>query len=142
MPIDVGDENRVDLDDKDDEDEDCSNITEIRFVPEDKTILNQLFQEINRCQALHPDEQLSNSDVEDEEDNGYVDDEDGVDEGIGNGNDDNDYHIVDIADLDEGNTNENVELSVRGRQILDRIQISYQPGKHSSCQFTGKPGEK
>ncbi len=123
---------------EDDEDE-CSNITEIRFVPEDKTVLNQLFQEINRCQALHPDEeQLSNSEGEDggddDQDNGYIEDEDGVDEGIGNGNDDG-YHIV--ADLEgEENrytTNDHVVLTERGRQILDRIQINYQPSKCTLC---------
>lgn len=36
------------------EQEESTDITELRFVPEDKTLLNQLFLAMNECQALYP----------------------------------------------------------------------------------------
>ena len=45
------------IDNEEDEDEgndSTDNITEIRFVPEDKTLLNPLFTAMNECQALYP----------------------------------------------------------------------------------------
>ena len=67
-------ENEADDYQNDNEDEEC---TELRFVPDDKTILSPLFLAMNDCQALHPDEQSDSekepSEEEDEEGEEYVD---------------------------------------------------------------------
>jgi hypothetical protein len=48
-------------------------ITEIRFVPEDKQSLNSLFLAMNECQALYPDEQSDSEQGEDEEEGEFYD---------------------------------------------------------------------
>uniref|UniRef100_A0A1A8JZ62 Methylosome subunit pICln n=1 Tax=Nothobranchius kuhntae TaxID=321403 RepID=A0A1A8JZ62_NOTKU len=65
----VGDENETEMgaadddDDssKEDDDEDGA-ITEIRFVPSDKTALESMFSAMCECQALHPDPEDDESD--------------------------------------------------------------------------------
>ncbi len=42
-------------------------IREVRFVPDDKSILNQLFKAMNDCQALYPDNSMSADEDFDEE---------------------------------------------------------------------------
>ena len=44
------------------EEEDDAGITEIRFIPDDKGVLNLLFDALRECQALHPDPEDSFSD--------------------------------------------------------------------------------
>ncbi|XP_041651732.1 methylosome subunit pICln [Cheilinus undulatus] len=72
----VGDENEAEMaekpaaDDDDDEDDSSSSsgdddegtITEIRFVPSDKTALESMFSAMCECQALHPDPDDDDSD--------------------------------------------------------------------------------
>lgn len=48
------DDNGDDGYENEDEEGEC---TELRFVPEDKSILSPLFLAMNDCQALHPDDQ-------------------------------------------------------------------------------------
>ncbi|KAF4533290.1 hypothetical protein B566_EDAN004410 [Ephemera danica] len=50
---------------EEDEDDDAG-MTEIRFIPDDKGVLNLLFDVVKDCQTLHPDPEDSFSDAEDE----------------------------------------------------------------------------
>lgn len=87
------------------EEEDEENITEIRFVPSDKSLLNPLFQAMNHCQALYPDEMSPDEDedeLEGEEEGEYdeEEEEDGEENGNGNGHhgngqDDNEENFAD-----------------------------------------------
>ncbi|XP_078258157.1 methylosome subunit pICln isoform X2 [Rhinoraja longicauda] len=54
---------------EDEDDEDASPITEVRFVPVDKTALEQMFTAMCDCQALHPDPNDTDSENDFEEDN-------------------------------------------------------------------------
>jgi Regulator of volume decrease after cellular swelling len=78
----------------DDEEGEC---TELRFVPQDKALLNQLFLAMNDCQALHPDD-ISDSDAEEEEEEGEEDD---------------DEEYTDVPDL---------QIIGRGQPIYQRMQ--------------------
>uniref|UniRef100_A0A914X8S3 Methylosome subunit pICln n=1 Tax=Plectus sambesii TaxID=2011161 RepID=A0A914X8S3_9BILA len=49
----------------DDDDEDTG-MVEIRYVPVDKSVLDQIFEVMSDCQALHPDEEDDFSDEEEE----------------------------------------------------------------------------
>lgn len=80
--------------DEDEEDQ----ITEIRFVPEDKQSLNSLFLAMNECQALYPDEQSDSEQDEDEREEGEF--------------------------YNEEHVGENVELSEQGQQVFDRITFN------------------
>jgi len=63
---------------EDNEEESEGGMTEIRFVPDDKASLLRLFEAMNECSALHPDEDASDpEDVEEgvDEDEGVVADE-------------------------------------------------------------------
>lgn len=51
--------------DDDDNEDDDSIFTEFRFVPPDKGTLEAMFQSMSECQALHPDEDDSNSEEDD-----------------------------------------------------------------------------
>jgi len=42
-------------------------MTEIRFIPDDKSKLDSLFQAMNECASLHPDEDASEEEQEEEE---------------------------------------------------------------------------
>ena len=60
-------------DDSGDEINDGEGMTEVRFVPDDKSKLQEMFQAMSTCQALHPDpedaenvEEEQNEDQEDE----------------------------------------------------------------------------
>ncbi|XP_077987789.1 methylosome subunit pICln-like isoform X2 [Glandiceps talaboti] len=64
--------------DTEDDDEDEAQITEIRFIPEDKGSLDAMFDAMAACQSLHPDEDDSNS-----EDSENYEDADEVGEGDG-----------------------------------------------------------
>merc|ERR1711978_608029 len=63
-------------------------MTEIRFVPDDKSTLDAMFVSMSECQALHPDPVDSDEDLagdeEDVEEPGMFDDAE--EEGIGEGN--------------------------------------------------------
>ncbi|KAG8548650.1 hypothetical protein GDO81_024685 [Engystomops pustulosus] len=48
--------------DDDDDDDDDQPITEIRFVPENKSDLGEMFSAMCDCQALHPDPEDEDSD--------------------------------------------------------------------------------
>jgi len=37
------------------EDDDDGGVTEVRFVPSDKGVLQQMFEALKECQTLHPD---------------------------------------------------------------------------------------
>ncbi|XP_064206937.1 methylosome subunit pICln-like isoform X1 [Anguilla rostrata] len=56
-----------DDDDEDDDDDSSGPVTEIRFVPSDKTALEPMFSAMCDCQALHPDPEDSDSDFEGDE---------------------------------------------------------------------------
>ena len=45
-----------------------NDVTEIRFVPDDKSVLEFLFKNMNDCQLLHPDATQSDSDDQDDDD--------------------------------------------------------------------------
>ncbi|KAJ1120085.1 hypothetical protein NDU88_008261 [Pleurodeles waltl] len=64
---DMGD--NEDENDSDDDDDDVEPITEIRFVPSDKSALEAMFSSMCECQALHPDpdDEDSDDDFEGEE---------------------------------------------------------------------------
>ncbi|XP_060065491.1 methylosome subunit pICln-like [Ylistrum balloti] len=67
-------------DSEEEEEEDQSQvITEIRFVPSDKTSLEVLFSSMSDCQALHPDEQDTDSEAEEEEEMAYYEGSEGYD---------------------------------------------------------------
>ena len=111
------------------EEDESENITVIRFVPEDKSLLDKVFLAMNDCQALYPD---SMSGEEDEEEDDENDLENGYDQAAC-GNDfvddedenqlNNENKLYDI----ESNFNPNeVELSEKGQQILRRLNINYQ----------------
>ncbi|KAJ8267019.1 hypothetical protein GJAV_G00137370 [Gymnothorax javanicus] len=53
--------------DEDDDDDSPGPITEIRFVPSDKTALESMFAAMCDCQALHPDPDDSDSDFDGDE---------------------------------------------------------------------------
>merc|ERR1711936_321507 len=68
-------------DDSGDEINDGEGMTEVRFVPDDKSKLQEMFQAMSTCQALHPDpedaenvEEEQNEEQEDE----FDDDEEGM----------------------------------------------------------------
>ena len=67
----------------DDEDQESGEgMTEVRFVPDDKSKLQEMFNAMSRCQALHPDPEAA-EDQEDEELDGDDEEfEDDGDEGI------------------------------------------------------------
>lgn len=58
-------------DDENDADSECE-LTEIRFVPEDKESLEAMYEALSACQTLHPDSdcQLSDDEFENAEDGG------------------------------------------------------------------------
>ncbi|CAG2257861.1 methylosome subunit pICln-like [Mytilus galloprovincialis] len=56
------------------DDEDLDPSTEMRFVPDDKTVLDQLYKAMSDCQILHPDENDSDFD-----EGGFYEGEDGLD---------------------------------------------------------------
>ncbi|XP_071453881.1 methylosome subunit pICln isoform X1 [Hetaerina americana] len=66
-------ENEVQEVNSDDEDEDSVDMTELRFIPNDKGMLDAMFHAICECQALHPDPQDSFSEDDEE---GIFEDED------------------------------------------------------------------
>jgi len=49
---------------EDEDEEDESHITEVRFVPQDKAALETIFQSLSTCQALHPDDEQGGSEDE------------------------------------------------------------------------------
>jgi len=61
---------------EDNEEESEGGMTEIRFVPDDKAVLDSLFKAMNECAALHPD----TDDSEQEEEGGDEEDENEDDE--------------------------------------------------------------
>jgi len=54
------------LDNQNEEDEDQDNLTEVRFIPDDKEMLDSMFKAMNHCQALHPDNDDSGHEDDDE----------------------------------------------------------------------------
>ncbi|GAB6033042.1 hypothetical protein CHUAL_012228 [Chamberlinius hualienensis] len=65
-------QSEVNKEEEDEEDLDLDDITEVRFIPDDKSSLETLFQAMNECQALHPDPQDAEDDEEEEdEEEGY-----------------------------------------------------------------------
>ncbi|XP_052107118.1 methylosome subunit pICln-like isoform X5 [Mytilus californianus] len=60
--------------DEESDDEDIDPSTEMRFVPDDKTVLDQLYKAMSDCQILHPDEDDSDFD-----EGGFYEGEDGFD---------------------------------------------------------------
>lgn len=82
-----------DMDNEDEIDEDTG-MTEVRFVPEDKTHLDSMFQAMSDCQALHPDPEDNDSPNEEEDEHG--------DEGGGDEEDDDSDGMYDDAEDEEG----------------------------------------
>lgn len=64
LMLDVKLEEVVSDDTANDDDSDGSNMTEMRFVPDDKGMLDAMFHALNECQVLHPDPNDSFSDEE------------------------------------------------------------------------------
>ncbi|KAK2154847.1 hypothetical protein LSH36_256g06137 [Paralvinella palmiformis] len=82
-----------------DEEDDIDKISEIRFIPEDKTSLDPIYKALTKCQELHPDEDESFSDAEGNEDTGCYD------------NDEDELH-----------------LSARGEQTLQQMEAMFGHG--------------
>eukprot|EP00057_Strongylocentrotus_purpuratus_P026623 XP_011681097.1 PREDICTED: methylosome subunit pICln-like [Strongylocentrotus purpuratus] len=61
------------------EEEEGNEVREIRLVPQDKTMLQSMFEAMSQCQALHPDP--DDSDNSDPYDQGDEDEEEGEEEG-------------------------------------------------------------
>jgi len=77
-----------DVDDDDDGDSTSGDMTEIRFVPENKACLQDLFKHMSDCQALHPDPENEDEDQmgeEEEDDDDGVEDDEGIDGENGDG---------------------------------------------------------
>ncbi|XP_033761246.1 methylosome subunit pICln-like [Pecten maximus] len=70
---------RQDSDEEEEEEDQSQIITEVRFVPSDKTSLQTLFSSMSDCQALHPDEQDTDSEAEEEEEMVYYHGDEGYD---------------------------------------------------------------
>merc|ERR1712020_723505 len=62
--------------DSENEEDSDGGMTEIRFVPDDKSQLDRMFAIMSECQALHPDEDDSG------EEEAFVEDEDGEEPGM------------------------------------------------------------
>merc|ERR1711972_903206 len=73
----------------DSEEESDGGITEIRFVPDNKLLLDSMFTTMSECQALHPDPVDSDEDIageeEDAEEPGMFDDAEEEDAADNNG---------------------------------------------------------
>jgi len=82
MPTPTSTPESSDIDDDSESDGDASDMTEIRFVPENKACLQDLFKHMSDCQALHPDPE---NDEEDEMGEEGGDDEDGDEQEEGDG---------------------------------------------------------
>jgi hypothetical protein len=96
-------------------------MTIVRFVPDDKNLLNQIFTAMNECQALYPDEDMSGDEDERDEEEGDCEENEYGDE-FGEG------EFVDIS------SDPNIQLSDRGQEVLRRININYQTqGKLKIC---------
>lgn len=65
-------------DDEEEEDKDQI-ITEVRFIPSNKLSLEPMFRAMSGCQVLHPDEQDTDSEAEEEEAAEYFQGEEGID---------------------------------------------------------------
>lgn len=111
-PIEIAGEN-VELKEIDNDSDDSDEITPLRFVPEDKSLLNPIFKAINECQALYPDEELSDESDESEEEDQDIDENQFFDS---------------TSDLNE------IELSDRGHETLKRLNINY----HFESKFSSK----
>lgn len=94
-------------------------MTIIRFVPEEKAHLNTIFEAMNQCQALYPDESMSGDEEEDEEDRqdriGYEFLDDGAEMGE-----------LDPSYYNEFTNPDDIELSSKGQEILRRLNINFQ----------------
>ena len=88
-------------------------MTIVRFVPDDKNLLNQIFTAMNECQALYPDEDMSGDEEGREEDDGDCEENEYGDEY-------DDGEFVDIS------SDPNIQLSDRGQEVLRRININYE----------------
>ncbi|XP_069104239.1 methylosome subunit pICln-like [Argopecten irradians] len=78
LPAAVDPSERQDSEEEEEEDQ-SQVITEVRFVPSDKNSLQTLFTSMSDCQALHPDEQDTDSEAEQEEDMVYYHGDEGYD---------------------------------------------------------------
>jgi len=89
MPTPTSTPESSDLDDDSESDDEASDMTEIRFVPENKACLQDLFRHMSDCQALHPDPENEEEEEEDigeeEEDGGEEEEENGADADENNG---------------------------------------------------------
>lgn len=105
--------------DNENQSDDSDEIEPLRFVPDDRTFLDPLFKAINECQAMHPDpEDLSDGGEDEGEEEEQEEDE-------------NDFRDADddqqIENFIQANQNvDNIELSDRGRRILNRLNINYE----------------
>jgi len=75
-------------DDEGNEDDSEEGMTEVRFIPDDRGSLDQLFAVMSECQALHPDPEDS-ADSGQEEEEGMFDDAEEDDAGDSSHNGDN-----------------------------------------------------
>jgi hypothetical protein len=117
---------------EEDEDED---VIALRFVPQERALISQLFQAINECQALYPDEQEIDdeqqehydedqmNEVEEKEEEGESDE--AYEEGFKKGHFDDALESGEFFDANSDLTN--IQLSTRGQSVLKRININYEP---------------
>ncbi|XP_070538122.1 methylosome subunit pICln-like isoform X2 [Ptychodera flava] len=117
-------------DEDSDNNEEQSPITEIRFIPEDKSCLDNMFDAMAKCQALHPDEE--DSDVEDE--HNYEDaDEEEEEEEIVEGEGDGEWYTGPEGAED---------LTEEGRATLQRLENLLLLGQqHQSASDTMETGD-
>jgi len=100
MPTPTSTPESSDVDDEDEAD-DGEDMTEIRFVPENKDCLQDLFKAMSECQALHPDPADSDQEAEADMEGGEGEDDD--EEGEGEGEDgEDDAGAGQFDDAEEG----------------------------------------
>jgi nucleotide-sensitive chloride channel 1A len=116
--LEESDDGQRDGNSDEDSDDEEKNFTEVRFIPEDKSVLDALFHSMSDCQALHPDPNDSDSGDDfigaedhgdgDDEENAYDEDEENEDvTGMGDGN----PVIFSRQNQDTGGDSENMDTS-------------------------------
>jgi len=110
--------------DSEDESDETENITVIRFVPQDKRVLDQIFLAMNECQALHTDKISDDEECEDRYNNiGYENYENEFED---DKLDENEINEMNPMQFNETTDPDNVELSAKGMEILNRLNLNFQ----------------
>lgn len=113
--------------DNEEEEDENEAITIIRFVPEDKLKLNQIFSAMNDCQALYPDSMNESDEDEEAEETDYnhIGYSGEVNAEMADGD-----HTYFTSETDP----DNIHLSERGQEVLRRINFNFKP-ECKKCTF-------